>query len=391
MEIHKKILLLITIIIASIILYRLWARRIQIKLNPDPDQEDPIKESFANISVNEYITPNKKTIALNQYCIKSSWNTAYTSSNTMDLSMVDNVIRHGCRFLDFEIYSISDTEKNKINQPEVGFSIKLGNNMQTDSKNTLPLYDVIHAAIQTNNKLGNRSDPMFIQLRVKSGIMTLYKNIISVLESIQSKNLSIIMVNSFSEVNKIMTTGKSDSFAKMELSKFKHKIVFIADLENSNELFFNIFKPENFPDKDLQKKYMTYFSIVTQSTFTSPVTTLNSVSNSKTLKLPIRPPVIDAVNIDPVTVKFQNCLTCAIETTQFTQSFPDFSVFNLSNPLKKDIITYIIDYGINILPMRYYIDDNGLADYDTLFGNYGFVTISEVLLNNKKKPVDDEK
>jgi len=119
MEIHKKILLFITIVIASIILYRLWRKRIQIKQNPDPDP-DTITESFANINVNEYINANAKTVALNQYCIKASWNTAYTSSNTMDLSMVDNVIRHGCRFLDFEIYSISDKEKDIINQPVVG-------------------------------------------------------------------------------------------------------------------------------------------------------------------------------------------------------------------------------------------------------------------------------
>lgn len=379
MEIHKKILLLITIILATIILYRLWLRRIQIKQDPDPEPKPkpkPVKESFANITVNQFINPDSKTSGLNQYCIKASWNTAYTSSNTMDLSMVDNVIRHGCRFLDFEIYSISDKSKDKLNQPEVGYSISADNNMQTDSKNTIPLYDVLHQVIQTNMKMSYRSDPLFIQLRVKSKIPALYQNMVSVLDTIQNKNSNIIF-------------SKDGSRPQGKLSDFKNKIILFADLVNSDPLFTKIIMPETKIDSsttnyaELKTKTASYFLANTISDFSTPG--INSVSNAKTLKLPIRPPVITDMNSDPLTVKFQNCLTCGFDVMQFTQSFPDSSVFNLSNPLKKDIITFIIDYGINILPMRYYIDDNGLADYDEIFGKFGFISISEVLLKYKKK------
>ena len=367
MEIHKKILLILTIILASIILYRLWMKRIKIQQDPDPT-----KESFGTIDVSTFINTNT---SLNQYCIKASWNTAYTSSNTMDLSMVENVIRHGCRFLDFEIYSVTDTKKNLKNQPVVGFSIQPGNHMQTESKNTIPLIDVIETVIKTNNKLSYRSDPLFIQLRVKSEQITMYKNMISLLGNLQDKNSNIFKINS---------TGI------LKLSDYNNKIVLIADLVNSNEMFSNILLPNKKIDDlqtdytNLKAKYKSYFINYTVSDFTTPY--INSVSNSTTLKLPVRPPVITDISSSPVKVKFQNCLTCVSSDTQFTQSFPDFSIFNLNNPLKKDIISFITDYGINILPIRFYIDDNGLADYDDLFGKFGFIAISEVLMKNKKDP-----
>jgi len=389
MEIHKKLLLILTIILASVILYRLWMKRVKIQKDPDPDLT---KESFGTIDVSTFINTNTP---LNQYCIKASWNTAYTSSNTMDLSMVENVIRHGCRFLDFEIYSVTDKKKDTKNQPVVGFSIQPGNHMQTESKNTIPLTEIINTVIQINNKLSYRGDPLFIQLRVKSEQIEMYKNMISLLGNIQDKNSNIFMVNSPETMNKIQSTGKNDNFAIKNLSEFKNKIVLIADTQNSNELFLKMFSPEapldntNTDYTDLKKKYFTYFSIATWTTFDGlgPLTVLNSVPNSTTLKLPVRPPVVIDISASPVKVKHQNCVIGASADKQFTQSFPDFSIFNLNNPLKKDIISFVIDYGINILPIRFYIDDNGLADYDELFGKFGFIAISEVLMKNKKDPV----
>lgn len=371
MEIHKKFLLILTIILASIILYRLWLKRIKIKQEPEQDLK---QESFANIAVNQFVNTNTVTTKLNQYFIKASWNTAYTSSNTIDLSMVENVVRHGCRFLDFEIYSVTDTKKNMKNQPVVGYSIQPGNHMQTESKNTIPLTDVIDTIIELNNKLSYRSDPLFIQLRVKSEIVDLYKNLITLLKTIQGKNLTIFSINSEPLLN---------------LSDYKNKIVLIADLVNSNDMFTNILIPGKVVDNtntnytNLKNDYKSYFINYTVSDFASPG--INSVSNSSTLKLPIRPPVINSSSSSPVTVKFQNCLTCVSSVTQFTQSYPDFSIFNLNNPSYNEILTFVMDYGINILPIRYYIDDNGLADYDNIFDKYGFIAISEILLKNNNR------
>jgi hypothetical protein len=183
MEIHKKILLILTIIIATIILYRLWSKR--IKLENEPIIE-PVKESFFpfNLNLQNYVIrtdSSLNTIATNQYFIKASWNTAYSGNFKMDISMVVQVLNRGCRFIDFEIYSVTDSSSNLQNQPVVGFSSDAGSNYQTSSKNTLPLYDVLLTAITTSTSLIVKNDPLYIQLRIKSGIIGLYENVMAVL------------------------------------------------------------------------------------------------------------------------------------------------------------------------------------------------------------------
>ena len=193
MEIHKQLLLILTIIIASIILYRLWIKR--LKLENEPIIE-PVKESFIPYQLNLYkyvirTDSSLNTISTNQYFIKSSWNTAYSGSYKMDLSMVVTVLNRGCRFVDFEIYSVTDSSSNSQNQPVVGFSLDTGSNYQTSSNNVLTLYDVLITTITTSSKLTLASDPLYIQLRIKSGIIELYKNVMDVLLSISGKYSNI--------------------------------------------------------------------------------------------------------------------------------------------------------------------------------------------------------
>ena len=190
MEIHKKILLILTIIIASIILYRLWIKRLNIE--KDIEIQDPIQiqEGF---TTDNLMATNDKSLPLNNYFVKASWNTAYTGShsskyksNTMDISMVIDVIHSGCRFLDFEIYAIKETTgKNTTTSvvkstiiPVVGFSNQVNNNYQMEcNEPTVKLADVL-TAISRHAYIGSYgTDPLFIQLRVKSANFELYKSI----------------------------------------------------------------------------------------------------------------------------------------------------------------------------------------------------------------------
>ena len=142
MEIHKHILLIFTILIAFWILFRLWNRYISF--------ERPVETFKSSINMTK---TNDTSLPINQYFVKASWNTAYNSySNIMDLSMVTTVLSRGCRFIDFEIYST--TETNGMNTsttssitniiPVVGYSIQPKNNYQMDCNDpVLRLIDVL--------------------------------------------------------------------------------------------------------------------------------------------------------------------------------------------------------------------------------------------------------
>jgi hypothetical protein len=110
MLIYKKILLLITIVITTIILVRILRRRAEIKNQAYEQSKEPMTSKFSMMNTTNL------NFALNQYFIKSSWNSAYNySKNIIDLDMLKTVLQRGCRFIDIEIYSIDK-------KPVVAFS-----------------------------------------------------------------------------------------------------------------------------------------------------------------------------------------------------------------------------------------------------------------------------
>jgi hypothetical protein len=175
-----------------------------------------------------------------------------------------------------------------------------------------------------------------------------------------------------------------DEIHKKPLSFFNGKIIMIADLVNSDPIFSNLLLNKNSVDySELVKKYNNIFTDYTVQDFTNPG--INTISNSRLAKLQYRPPTL--VNKGITTVNYMNCETCKNTITQFTQSFPDFSIFNRNNSSKTDIKNFITNYGVNILPFRFYIDDNNLADYEKLFnklGNCAFIKMSSLLHHYKK-------
>jgi len=401
MEIHKKIILLFTIIIASIILYRLWVNRIQIK------KESKVSlEPYSSISVG---TTNHTTLALNQYFIKASWNTAYTGSsnskyanNAMNVKMIIDVLNRGCRFLDFEIYAVMDANQNIV--PVVGYSTQLYNNHQMEcNEPVVNLSDVFltiaNNAFSTTNGSPNPKDPLFIQLRIKSSNMKLYQMLPTLIQNAFNNllnNYNEYRTNTRTNNNKkyrnlfsMISTYRREKISpndihKKPLSFFNGKIIMIADLANSDPIFSNLLLNKISVDYiDLVHKYKDIFTDYTVQDFIRPG--INTMSNSQLAKLQYRPPTL--VNNGITTVNYMNCETCKNTITQFTQSFPDFSIFNRNNSPKIDVKNLITNYGVNILPFRFYIDDNNLADYEKLFnklGNCAFIKMSSLLYYYKK-------
>lgn len=384
MEIHKKILLILTIIVASIILYRLWIKRINIEKDIEIQNPTPTKEGFTSANL---MTTKNSEFPLNQYFIKASWNTAYTGShsykyksNTMDISMVIDVMKSGCRFLDFEIYAIQKTTgKNTITSvskasiiPVVGFSNQVKNNNQMEcNEPTVKLVDILTAISQNAFMVSNsNADPLFVQLRVKSANIELYKSLIDIIGKESEFGKTVNTDYSISNRIKLINSEK--------LTQLKGKKFLIADLENSDPMFYKILKfgsegyGENTTIDDtktdytaLVKRYQDIFSGFTEKSQYAP--SISSLSNSKVLSLPARPYDIDTTG----NINIIKCKNTESKYATMYQSYPDFSIFNISNPDKISVYDLVINHTIHILPFRFYIDDGNLADYENLFNDNG--------------------
>jgi len=171
MKIFKIILMAFIVVISSYIVSRLlYKRSIILKqegfsvssvfstpegellsLTNKPDLTNKIQNANSNIT----------NMPLCQYCIKGSYNSAMTGNN-MNVDMIKYVINRGCRFIDFEVYLIDNVPTVAYSVDPLYAIIETANNILLDT--------VFTTAITTafSGKCPNKSDPLFIQLRVKS-------------------------------------------------------------------------------------------------------------------------------------------------------------------------------------------------------------------------------
>lgn len=395
MEIHKKILLILTILIATVIIYRLWNQRIIIQTQMQQQQQQQkidATESF-KASLNMMNT-NDTSLQINQYYIKSSWNTAYNiSKNIMDISMVTTVLNRGCRFIDFEVYSSTNTTGSNTYTtksvttiiPVIGYSVRSGNKYQMDCNDpTVSLLDTLsyvkEYAFSQGTSTGppNTKDPLFIQIRVKSANPLLYEALPIAIKAALGSSLVLPSLNNFNNTLLSSMVGGN-------------QIYLFADLVNSDPMFASNYKKYNI------------FSSQTVSGFLEKG--ISTIQNSTLLQSPKQPPMItdkSKMTVSYPVITYPDCSNCNDPNyIQFTESFPDFSIQNTtSNPtayppsqnkihadLNSDVTNMIINYGMNITPFRFYIDDNSLADYENIFtnnGNCAFVKMG-LILNNYKK------
>jgi hypothetical protein len=117
------------------------------------------KEGMVNYGVSN-INLSSDTYSLKEYFIKSSYNSAY-SGTTVSTQHVKDILKRGCRFLDFEVFYIDG--KAQVAYSTDPFRITI------DSDNILLLSDVFDTLITDGfANAPNSGDPLFIQLRIKS-------------------------------------------------------------------------------------------------------------------------------------------------------------------------------------------------------------------------------
>lgn len=255
-------------------------------------------------------------LLLRDYYIKSSYNSCASGqfeNDWVDLCALNNVIKQGCRFLDFEIYDLNDI-------PVVAVS-STNNYFEKGSYNYLTFDDVV-STIQTNAFNGsscpNPKDPLFIHLRIKSNHLDIYNSISTILTNrLDNKMLPNIFSYEFG--------GKN--LGAIPLNDLLGKVVVIVD--KSNPLFEKTSLDEfvNIASNSIFLRNLTYSSVV----YSSDMTDL--INNNK-----------------------KNMCICKPDLSKIASNY------NVSS---------VMQYGVQFSCMCFQINDTNLQMYNALFNETG--------------------
>ena len=263
---------------------------------------------------------------IREYVIKSSWNSAYnSSSNSIDLVQLTKTINRGCRYLTFDVYGVKG-------RPEVGFSTNMSNKI-VESTNTLSLGAIFSeiAASAFAPPCPNPNDPLFISLHIKSDDDALY----STIDPIIQKSFSSILAKSVTPNTK--------------LSDICGKVIIVLDGATS---------PTSQSDM---------FSIMPSVSFITGNTEFPQTSQEDIINQQTNPPQKDSNGVDS-SVSVMQCSVPA-QPTSVRSPNPNY-------------VPILRDYGVQIIPFRFYKEDSELLKYESFFSDNGgvaFVTMATAI------------
>jgi hypothetical protein len=345
-------LVMINLLLVAYILYNFLSIRNQLTFNlnickPDISLKTEgfsfITRSCSNellnimVSTPTLITNCRQTqYSINQYCIKSSYNSGYTGS-CMNIDMIPYLLKRGVRFLDFGVY---------------GTTIPMvANSSDISGNDSLYLQDVFNTIIQNafnSTTSPNWNDPLFIQLRVYTSDNKLYNNIGSVIYNTLLNRL-YVKINALNQSQAIQVNGNT------KLSNILGKIIIVMDnsifptfskytiCDNSNnttncynlENFINIYSGTN------EIITQTYGNIINQTT-TPPILHNNKSELN----------ICSGYNNGPLNLK--------MAVPDITDAYLDLTV----------LFSFIKNYGVQIVLFSFY-NSMSVEEYENIFENGG--------------------
>ena len=272
---------------------------------------------------------------LHEYCIKASYNSACTGKYISE-NMVNEVLKRGCRFLDFEVFHIK--EKN-IFKPMVAVSSDKSY-ILLDTQNSV-LLDKILTTVATNafsQGSPNNKDPLFINLRIKSSDSNIYH---AVATSIDATLKSVIYNDKITKETK--------------LKDIMGKVVIIVDKTVNYDYTDNTSCTQGTPNCYDLTKY------------------INMESGSEYLNLYHYTDLLGHAR-KPILLKDDNIHTTS-KNMKMVQ--PDI-VVNKSNPSYKE---FIVNHGCQNVLCQFQLVDENLKKYEEFFNdmNGGIVPLSSAL------------
>jgi hypothetical protein len=365
MNVLRKLLILVIILLFSFIFYRLLNQRQKIlsdiehskktfegliSLSEDDPLYKPIMSEISSKSLDNTVGPANANdylleysdLSLNQFCIKGSANSAF-SGKYISGKMVQYVLSRGCRFLDFQVFDLpSSDDPNTENKPYVGFSKDPNSFSSLDSANTMKFSDILNTVVSsafiTNNSgyiVTNPKDPLFIHIRMNtepSNMDNLYKKIQSDI-AIASKDYDSNTDPHFMTIPNKKITGNT------VISAINSKVVFV---------FYNYNPIDN--ENESNKYYH------------------NMTSGTDIL-------INEYSHIDINKYKANNRPKQITETTTnktiFDMCIPDMAITSSSSiPANPNIYSSIKNYGIQVNLMQYYVVDMELMNNEIIFQLY---------------------
>jgi hypothetical protein len=249
---------------------------------------------------------------LKQYYVKSSYNSCAAgdfSNDFVTLAALTNAIRHGCRFLDFEIYDIGK-------EPIVAVSNKTTYHFK-GSFNSIPLSEVLKSVKKHAFDTHNGRDPLFLQFRIKCAHVPVMNKISKQLNEFFGDRL---MDNKYNYENGFKNMGD------VPLSAFLGKVVIIVDTSNHVYKKSSLAEFVNIGANDVFNRMMTYSDLA------------------------LNPPS------DLLQFSKNNLLTCIPETTN-ASNYDSTAAFN---------------QGAQFIAMKFQTNDDNLKLYNEQFDQYAF-------------------
>jgi hypothetical protein len=218
--IQTYIYVLLVLIVVGILIYitnRASAR------SRNCNRLDKVYKDFPPLSSVSPLRDQRFTQSLRNYYIKSAYNCCATGAykNTwVDVCALKNVIKQGCRCLDFEIYSVKGkpavavSSKNDIDIKESYNSLDIGT-----------VFSTINKVAFSQATCPNSRDPLLLNFRVKSN----HKDIYDQIGTLLYQYLSTKMLDpSYSYGD------HSENFGKVKLTELMNKVIIMVDAPLAN-------------------------------------------------------------------------------------------------------------------------------------------------------------
>ncbi len=351
MLLHKKIIICIILIILFYTLFILVERRRQLSVEGMTNQgsidaelnkmKNDIPSGITSLS------QNNNSHALRQYCIKSSYNSA-VSGKIVSTDAIKHVLSRGCRFIDLEVFLIDDDAQVASTDDSTFITIKTQN------------YITLNSALQTlavnafSAPSPNSSDPIFVQLRIKSKNSKIY-------------NLVGMAVSNY--LSNKLYSGKVTG--NTPLSSLMGKIVLIIDSTLSPDYSTNELYPKCVSNNEKQlDKEDSCFNL---SQF------VNIESGTSNLRRYTYRSLLQQVTTPPVLLDTERSET---DVSLFRLVCPDENDYR--NPVYKD---FLENYGVQFISFKFYVVDSELKAYEEFFAKHmsAFVPLSTAITVSKNK------
>lgn len=318
----KRILLLVVIVLSFYVLYKLVENRRIIITEYETEKKEgssssPKKENFEAMP---RISPSASMqYPLREYTIMSSWNSATDTNLKVSLAALVNVLNKGYRFIDLEIYLVD-------NIPNVGFSTQ--STYDSMESTPIPFLDVCKQIMLTAFLTNNGSDPLFINLRIKSNNPTIFEKLANIFESECKTRLYPKTVNE-----------------KTILSTLKGKLIIIVDRNYSPQS--DTYKCSAPTCKKDFKKMINMYS------GTPDLQTWSVLDKMNQPTLPLKITNNGYTNVGKIQMMIHG-----MGSMNIASNGSEFAAL-----LKK--------YSIQIYPHKVYSNDGNLTKYEDLFINNG--------------------